>query len=221
MLRQFSELRGLAIRASDGPIGSIRDVYFDDHSWTVRYLVADTGGWLNDRLVLLSPASAGTLDLNRGEIGFGLTRAQIENSPGIEAHQPVSRQHEMALAKYYSWPAYWSGPLQPIYDSPQFVLEHELGDPHLQSAGAVAHYHVQGADDDLGHVADFTFDDETWVIQGLVVDTGHWLPGRKIPVEMTRVLSINWDHSVVELDLTREQLHAPGDDPERYRRLPR
>jgi uncharacterized protein YrrD len=43
MLRSFKELRGFAIRATDGRIGTVSDVYFDDNSWQVRYCVIDTG----------------------------------------------------------------------------------------------------------------------------------------------------------------------------------
>ena len=57
VLRRFTALRDATIGATDGDIGTVEDVYFDDLSWTVRYLVVDTGTWLSDRKVLLSPAS--------------------------------------------------------------------------------------------------------------------------------------------------------------------
>ena len=39
MLRNVKDLRGYAIRATDGVIGSVEDFYFDDEDWGVRYLV--------------------------------------------------------------------------------------------------------------------------------------------------------------------------------------
>jgi len=39
-----------------------------------------------------------------------LTKKQVENSPNIDTHQPVSRQHEAAYLGYYGYPYYWDGP---------------------------------------------------------------------------------------------------------------
>ena len=49
MLRKAKDLSGYTLGARDGEIGKVREFYFDDQSWTVRYLVADTGGWLSGR----------------------------------------------------------------------------------------------------------------------------------------------------------------------------
>ena len=49
MLRRAKDLNGYKLDARDGEIGKVKEFYFDDHSWTVRYLVADTGGWLSGR----------------------------------------------------------------------------------------------------------------------------------------------------------------------------
>ena len=55
MLRRAKELTGYKLGARDGEIGKVKEFYFDDQSWTVRYLIADTGGWLTGRQVLISP----------------------------------------------------------------------------------------------------------------------------------------------------------------------
>jgi len=57
MLRNAKELPGLTIRATNGEIGTVKEFYFDDETWAIRYLVVDTGGWLGGRLVLISPMS--------------------------------------------------------------------------------------------------------------------------------------------------------------------
>ena len=46
MLETVSTLEHLGIHARDGDIGRVGDVLFDDQTWTVRYLVVRTGGWL-------------------------------------------------------------------------------------------------------------------------------------------------------------------------------
>lgn len=54
MLRTAGHLKGVTIEAMDGDIGSVQDLYYDDQTWTVRYLVVDTGTWLPGRQVLIS-----------------------------------------------------------------------------------------------------------------------------------------------------------------------
>jgi PRC-barrel domain protein len=61
MLRQFSDIRNLCTRR-DGEIGKLEELYFDDQSRIVRYLVVDTGGWLSGREVLISPRSLDMID---------------------------------------------------------------------------------------------------------------------------------------------------------------
>jgi hypothetical protein len=41
-------------------------------------------------------------------------------------------------------------------------------------------YAIGATDGAIGHVNDFHFDDEAWVIHNLVVDTGAWLSSRKV-----------------------------------------
>ena len=49
MLRSIQKLYGSKLGASDGDIGQVKDFYFNDHTWAVRYVVADTGNWLTGR----------------------------------------------------------------------------------------------------------------------------------------------------------------------------
>ena len=62
MLRSIKQLYGDKLGASDGEIGHVKDFYFNDQHWAIRYLVADTGSWLPGRQVLISPHSLGSLD---------------------------------------------------------------------------------------------------------------------------------------------------------------
>jgi hypothetical protein len=101
MLRDLKTLRGFAMKASDGEIGSVRDVYFDDFDWKVRYLVVDTGSWLTGRTVLIVPRFLGPPKDASRTIPVNLTRKKVEGSPSIETSQPVTRQHETEYYRYY------------------------------------------------------------------------------------------------------------------------
>ncbi|NUO09873.1 MAG: hypothetical protein HUU08_14545 [Candidatus Brocadia sp.] len=41
-------------------------------------------------------------------------------------------------------------------------------------------YHIHAIGGEIGHVSDFPVDDNTWIVRYIVVDTGGWLPGKKI-----------------------------------------
>jgi hypothetical protein len=94
MLHSIKQLQGTKLGASDGVIGQLKDFYFDDRNWVVRYLVADTGNWLPGRKVLLTPHALDRLDPAGDLLSVRLTRKQIEDSPSMESHKPVSRQYE-------------------------------------------------------------------------------------------------------------------------------
>jgi len=96
MLRSIKQLYGEKLRASDGEIGHVKDFYFDDQKWVVRY-------------ALIAPHAFGNLDQHRSLLLVNLTRQQIENSPPIDSHKPVSRQYEVQYYRYYGWPSYWMG----------------------------------------------------------------------------------------------------------------
>jgi hypothetical protein len=111
MLTNGNELKGLTIRATDGELGTVDQFYFDDEIWAIRYLTVETGGWLSvDGSVLISPYSITNVDWRAKRLDVALTKAQVENSPEIDTHQPVSRQHEAAYLGYFGYPYYWGGP---------------------------------------------------------------------------------------------------------------
>ena len=111
MLRSMkNDLKGFTVGATDGDIGTVEEVYFDDTSFTVRHLVVDTGGWLSGRKVLISPMALRDIDWGGKRINATLTKAQVEKSPAIHTDRPVSRQHEIEYYGYYGYPSYWAGP---------------------------------------------------------------------------------------------------------------
>src|SRR5471030_2004536 len=104
MLQNIKELYGHKLAASDGEIGHVKDFYFDDKTWVIRYVVADTGSWLTGRQVLLSPHAFAGLKGDEKAMHVKLSIKQIESSPSIESHKPVSRSFEEEYHSYYSWP---------------------------------------------------------------------------------------------------------------------
>jgi hypothetical protein len=225
----MKDLRGDDIVARDGRIGSVDDAYFDDERWALRYLVVDTGSWLPGRLVLISPASVSGVRSN--QVRVDLTRRQVEKAPGAETEQPVSRLYEEAHASYYGYPYYWAGPYlwgagamplsQPLVDARSTPegrermeqAEQEARESRLRSSSEIIGYRIEAADGELGHVEDFLFDDESWAIHDLIVDTRKWLPGGKVLVAPGEVEDIDWAGKRVKVRLTRERLRQSPPAP--------
>lgn len=80
MLRTMNDLEGYGIRATDGNIGHVKDVYFDDHVWAVRYLIVDTGTWLSSRKVLVSTIALGPPNWADKMLPASLSKDQVKIS---------------------------------------------------------------------------------------------------------------------------------------------
>ncbi|MGA2246937.1 MAG: PRC-barrel domain-containing protein [Verrucomicrobiota bacterium] len=228
MLQSLKQLCGRKLGASDGEIGKVKDFYFDDQNWTIRYVVVDTGTWLTTRQVLLPPHVLPSLYQDGIIMLVNLTRKQIEESPSIETHKPVSRQFEEAYHRHYGWPTYWeyaglpdgqSG--LPILQSPSptaptghpapFDVKHKRSDTHLRSAQAVNGYRLMASDGTSGHLCDFMLDDQSWVIRQLVINVGNRFAGKEVVVSVNLVDAISYEESTV---LVRLSIEAVGQSSE-------
>ena len=224
MLRNVKDLQGYAIRATDGVIGKVEDMYFDDGGWAIRYLVVDTGSWLSGRKVLISPVAIGHPDWLGQLLPVSLTKAQVENSPDIDTREPVSRQHEATYLGYYGYPYYWGGAglwgmgAYPGDLTTAGAIEANMkarqtpaptsGDHHLRGCRAVIGYHIHATDGDIGHVEDFIVDDRTWAIRYLVVNTSNWWVGHSMLIAPPWIRAVDWSTETVSVDLARHAIKA-------------
>jgi sporulation protein YlmC with PRC-barrel domain len=222
MLLRLKKLQGLPIDASDGEIGTIKDVYFDDRQWAARYVAVETGSRLGSRNVLISTMSVQSIDWMRNRVQVGLTRKQIAASPPMDTHKPVSRQHERQLFDHYGYPYYWAGPFlwgagsHPFIPAPPLPPSANLhgkddeapGDPHLRRAQEVRGYRIETTDDSVGQIEDFLVDSENWEIRYLVVDTRNWLPGRRVVIPPKWITGVDWMQRVVNVDVSPRIVQA-------------
>lgn len=233
MLTPISNLIGCTIRASDGPIGEISDVLFDDTTWTVRWVVVDTGTWLPGRMVLLPPSVLGHPVDGARSFPVRLTRAAVMASPDIDTHRPVSRQFETSLYDHYGWSPYWGsgyymggygilGLYPPMGQDPEVQRRLDMQDrdaaaqnePHLRSANAVTGYHLHATDGDIGHLSDILMEESDWTIHFLVADTSNWWMGKRVLLSPRSAQVINWTEQMISLDVSRDKIKASPDyDP--------
>lgn len=228
MLLKANSLMKSKVLANDGEVGSLVDIYFDDSLWAARYLVVETGRWLDRKRVLVSPAS---LRRHRGEIGVvhaDLSREQIQRCPDIESDQPVSRQYEIAHARYYGYTGYWSGSMLwgsvpfPSAITPMELPGELLGAPTrsaemqdaldaaertpLRSAKEMIGYQVEATDGGAGTLDDLAINDQDWSIAYLVIDAKPWWPGGQVMVKPSAIEAVRYSASCVTLRLSKHAL---------------
>jgi hypothetical protein len=224
MIRSVKHLKAFTIEATDGPIGSLKDLYFDDERWAVRYAVIDTGKWLPGRRVLISPYSVRQLEWGEQRMLLSISREQVKGSPEIDTDKPVSRQHEAAYLQYYGYPHYWGhAGLWATFPQPMLPSAEHLamgkaaaaaeqdtaavtGDSHLRSIAEVTGYLIRASDGELGHVDDFLIDDLSWAVRYLVVDTSNWWFGKHVLAVPSWIDRIDWPSRMVDIRLTRQAL---------------
>jgi uncharacterized protein YrrD len=235
MLQVISALKGFAIEASDGRMGTVVDFLFDDVSWKVRWLVVECGTWLKGRKVLIHPSAVSYTALADEEFNVELTKAQVESSPEWTEHEPISQRMEGQLYEHYGWDPLWDEAPTPsaipgAMASP-FMAPPNLGlslrekphaeadvplesDNHLRSVSEVIGYHIHATDGEIGHVENFLIDTEDWSLHYFVVDTSNWWFGKHVLIAPHAVQSIEWSDRHVQIDVSRKQVEeSPPWDP--------
>lgn len=217
MLYKVSPLFGYALDARDGRLGKVKDLYFDDHVWRVRYLVVETGGWLNRRPVLISPAVLERPLTEEQCFPVKLTQQQVRDSPDIGTDLPVSRQMEESMLTYYSWPNYWLTDFEPGLTMPAAAAGAALpltepyasrADPHLRSVRDVTGYKAQALDESetsIGAVSDFILEGDDWTIRYVVLKGEE---DREFVLNPWWTREIDWLEKTMYFDIPAAQIRS-------------
>ena len=233
MLWDASAINDYAIEASDGRLGTVSDLLFEDVSWVIRWLVVETGDWLSDRKVLLPFSTLGQPNPTLRRFPVKLTMQQVKDSPDVDTDRPVSRQMEAHVYNHYGWAPYWSADFYPTengmatpFVAPLYLLgpkprgsgsvdaQPNEEDPHLRSISAITGYHIHATDGEIGHVEDFLVDDAGWSIRYVVVDTKNWWPGKKVLISPRSVREIDWADRLIHLNFNGQKVKdGPPYDP--------
>jgi uncharacterized protein YrrD len=176
MLRTSSELIRYDVNASDGPIGSVSDLLFDDRTWKLRAIVVDTGHYLSHHEVLVDPGNVRDLKFPDETMTLSLSKREVEASPGLETSPPVSRQKGGS------------------------------GDCHLRSSNETCDYQISASDAEVGQIHGFVIETSTWTVRYLIVDTGDWLMGKLVLLRPDAIQSIDWSSHLMKANVTAEAI---------------
>lgn len=242
MLHTLNDLNGFAIQATDGNIGTVKDLYFDDRRWVVRHLVVETGSWLESHKVLLSPVVIQHVNSEDKTLLVSLSMNEGKESPHIDTQQPVSQQYEIDYLSYYGYAFYnanaslWdsqassemvaqgaTGVVSPAeknsHAAENFAaidrVRRKHGDRHLRSCNETIGYHIQALDGEIGHLQGMLVDEDTWAIRYFIVNTSNWWLGHQVLVAPPWIKDINWGDAKIYVDMTQQQIQeAPLFNPE-------
>ena len=203
MLRSFKALRGFAIRATDGRIGTVSDLYFDDSSWRLSYCVVEPDGWFAGRCVLIGARSLSVLDSQRRELWVRLAKTEVRRSRTVDSAKPVSRQQRASVMKYIRRLARWSS-------TDDVRATTALPDAHLRSCNAIIGHRLTARDGAVGRVDDFLIDDKGWMGRELVVDTAnrHLSAAARVLIAAPQVGAISWPDASVSVGLSPDAVLA-------------
>jgi len=213
MLHKAKTLNGFKLNSLDGEIGKVKEFYFDDVYWAIRYIVVDTGNWLVNKHVLISPYALFGIKQEKQHIDVNFTKKQIEESPLMESDLPVSLQFENDYHAFHNWPMYWKGRYM-WGETPsiqrnrrQFIEATKNLKPsnhHLRSTHKVTGYHIQATNGEIGHIDDYIIDDDTWAIRYIVIDTENLWNGKKVLIAPSWIEKVSWSEEKVFVNLARE-----------------
>jgi hypothetical protein len=216
MLRSLQDLAGFECEATDGPIGTVEDFYFDDRTWHLRVFTVVAGPWLAARKLLIPSRSIDDVHGSERRLTASLTLAQVRAGPDIDSMEPVSRQHEVWRYGYYGYPPADAASKEAFFAA-QSEMHRERGDDlDLRSFRAMLRYHIRATDGDIGHLEGMIVDDETWDIRYLIVNTSDWGLGRSVLLATAWVNDVSWLDAIVTVGVEREAVkqapvYRPGE----------
>ena len=229
MLRKLKNLKGFTVHGRNDDLGKAKDFYFDQRYFVMRYLVIETGNWLQHEKTLISTDSFKEINYENKEIIVNLTAEDLEAGPSIKKNKPVSKVMEEKVVKHYDWPIYWTSPhpadgpaiqagnvireelfkFEALTDEEKQAEEEEI-ESNLRSFNEIRGYHIQAEDKEFGHLEDLFVDEENWAIRYLLIDTRNILPGKDVLIAPEWLQNISWNKEKIFVSKTKEEIkNAP------------
>jgi hypothetical protein len=174
-------LEGFTVTGTDGIVGFADSLYCDNELWVIRYIVVQPFAELPSQGILISPLLVGEVNHRERTLTISASRQLVQDSPAVNLDEPVSRRTEIELLRYYDHAAYWDGAglwggftdpkiLAGISEVEDFPDE---GDSvsHLMSTREILNRSFDPRKVGDGMVTDLIYDETSWKITNLVIET--------------------------------------------------
>lgn len=225
MLQNLNQLYGRKIGAADGDVGRVKDFYFEESSWTVRYLLADTRNWLPRRQILFTPQAFGLRPFGFSPkepevLRVSLNRKKIEDGPFIATGRAITRDDEEAYYEHHGLQVYWrpsdakgapAFPARPAAGATDLATVQEGAAETraaLHRASTLLGYHLRASDGVIGSVRELRVNDRTWEIVEIVVEIGRWFAGKKIAIRPGSIERIDHADSCIRVNLSTRDIRG-------------
>ncbi|WP_054635235.1 PRC-barrel domain-containing protein [Thalassobacillus sp. C254] len=233
MLFPAKDLVRFSIEATDGDIGKVDDLFFEEDNWTVRYMVVNTNPWLPGGKVLISPISIESVDLSEGVVRVDLTKDQIKDAPDIDSSEAISRQKEEEYHQYYGFSYYW--PFAGYWGhhayardlaslgsddlankvKEQDTEENEQEGPKLRSAkeltGDWTGYNIVAYEEAAGNVSNLLIEDKTWKVRYMVVSSSKMFSSKEVLLSTDWVNEVDWVNGDIHMNVNKEEIEQAPD----------
>ncbi len=211
---RLDKIEGRPLVARDGMTGRVKDLFFDDTNWKVRYIVTELGSWLNKYEVLIETKEVDKFDPVHSSILVGLTKKEVENCPVADTDMPLAIKMDNEVRKRmeqnmsFSWGDGLIGSHNfdthpDVEPAPRAGESGNNTDPHLRSTQYLRGSEVEALDGAMGHVRDMLVDPETWVIQGMVVEFGSLFDSKRVIIPGTWVSRISDAETLISLGVDK------------------
>jgi uncharacterized protein YrrD len=226
MLYLLADLEKYTVNAADGYVGKVKDFYFDDRTWKLRFVVAETGIWLKNRKVLLPASAVKSVSTEDRHLNLDMSMYDVKNGPGIENELSLSPQTEIDYLSYYGYSFYRGVSDAHGFDKDAEAKRAEMfacvdlvrrtyGDRHLRSCTEMINYDIEASDNQVGYLQSMVFDEADWAITHLLVNTSNWWLGQQVLMEPHLIKDISWGDARLYLNMQRQAVQdAPIFDVE-------
>lgn len=216
MFMKATTIEKFSLKAQDGEMGKAKDLYFNEQTYTVRYLTVESKKWFPDQIIYLSPSAIDHIDFEKNVIKVNNTKDELREVAGVKHESEMNHQREQELTTSMNWNQYWVGdevwgrhatPLNSTSDvKPSSVVTDRTD--HLRSVnhmkGVFNHANVIAEDGDMGYVADVIIEKETWRIRYFVINCGKWSTHQLTLISPDWITSANWTKDEFYVDMTLE-----------------
>lgn len=213
MLFRANHIKEHTIQAEDREVGRISDLCFDSRSWTIRYVLVESGERLSGRTVFLSPVALGQPQAEGAVIPASVSRAEIDRGPEIEQGVGLSRGDELKLVAHFGWPAYWADAPGlsgiPPAQQPAPVGNGQESAEDIAVAcclSDLADMRARARDAEVGSVVDGILSTEDWVIRHLILQLPDADTGVVVPPDW--VAETDWERGELTFGLNASSIKA-------------
>lgn len=216
MFTYASELMGALVVASDGELGKVKDIYFEDKEWRVHFLVVDTGTWPFSETVFVSPQDAALHQSEPGLLKSALDKVRLRHISYNEDPRPITKPDTLQLYSHRAWPAFGRAgngypTLGMVKAGAGLANVAEFSDKqmrHMLSFKPIVNYEIHNNEGRLGLLKDLMVDLEKWSLPYLLVDDTSTSDRERLLVASEKVVSFASHQSLVKVAISKEQFEA-------------